>query len=103
MNPSFKPPPPISDAVKTQIFNAYMTKGKNEVELGKAYGLSVSRVKAILRLKKLEQLWQKVRWTTVTRAMMSIKRLVFKTSSWLNPLYMHGFLIPLSRSLRAFN
>jgi hypothetical protein len=61
LNPSFKPPPPISDKIRTQIFNSFMQEQKNESELSQSFGYSVSRIKAILRLKKLEQLWLKVR------------------------------------------
>ncbi|KIM32941.1 hypothetical protein M408DRAFT_189572 [Serendipita vermifera MAFF 305830] len=61
MNPSFKPPTPISDKVRTQIFNLYMNENMGEQELSSRFGLGVSRVKAILRLKKLEQLWIKDR------------------------------------------
>ncbi|KAG8839386.1 hypothetical protein FRC18_011497 [Serendipita sp. 400] len=61
MNPSFKPPPPISDKMRTQIFGLYTQNNHNEEWLSAKFGLSVSRVKAILRLKKLEQLWVKNR------------------------------------------
>ncbi|KAG8836080.1 hypothetical protein FRC17_010013 [Serendipita sp. 399] len=57
MNPSFKPPPPISDKIRTQIFNLYVNGTSNEQQLSAKFGLSPSRIKAILRLKKLEQLW----------------------------------------------
>ncbi|KAG8775103.1 hypothetical protein FRC15_000784 [Serendipita sp. 397] len=60
MNPSFKPPPPISDKMRTQIFGLYTQNNHNEEWLSAKFGLSVSRIKAILRLKKLEQLWVKV-------------------------------------------
>jgi hypothetical protein len=62
LNPSFKPPPPISDKIRRQIFNLFMKGEKNESELSQSFGYSVSRIKAILRLKKLEQLWLKVRF-----------------------------------------
>lgn len=59
MNPTFKPPVPISDYARNEIYNEFI-KGKPEQELASAYGLGVSRIKAILRLKKLEELWIKV-------------------------------------------
>jgi len=60
MNPSFKPPTPLSDKTRTQIFNFYIDEKMGELELSSRYGLGVSRIRAILRLKKLEQLWIKV-------------------------------------------
>lgn len=61
MNPSFRPPVPISNGTRIQIYSDFLS-GKTEQEIAADYGLGVSRVKAILRLKKLEQLWVKVSW-----------------------------------------
>jgi len=94
MNPSFKPPTPLSDKIRTQIFNLYMNENVNELELSSRFGLGVSRIKAILRLKKLEQLWIKVNIPILfSGAVMSTNRLVLKTFPWLKTLYMHGYLI----------
>ncbi|CAG7851707.1 SubName: Full=Uncharacterized protein {ECO:0000313/EMBL:CCA68742.1} [Serendipita indica DSM 11827] len=57
LNPSFKPPPPITDKLRTEIFNKHLEKGKTEEELSSEYKLGINRIRAILRLKKLEQLW----------------------------------------------
>jgi hypothetical protein len=69
------------------------------------YHLSMKRVDAILRLKGLEEHWKQVRTRSFrclvlsgARYVMSVYRLVFKTSTWLNIENMHGFLI-LSCSL----
>ncbi|KAI0714949.1 eukaryotic mitochondrial regulator protein-domain-containing protein [Earliella scabrosa] len=61
LNPSFKPPTPVSDAVRTTIWNEYITDpGQSNVrKLAQRHGLSIARVDAILRLKGLEQHWRK--------------------------------------------
>ncbi|KAF8240766.1 hypothetical protein L208DRAFT_1383682 [Tricholoma matsutake] len=62
MNPTFKPPPPVSDAVKTAIYEAFMQDPiKNNVRsLSQIHHLSLKRVDAILRLKGMENAWIKV-------------------------------------------
>ncbi|KAJ3575228.1 hypothetical protein NP233_g1224 [Leucocoprinus birnbaumii] len=59
MNPSFKPPPPLSDALRQQIYNEYMQDPvENSVRiLSQRYSLSLKRIDAILRLKGLEHSW----------------------------------------------
>ncbi|KAF8079092.1 eukaryotic mitochondrial regulator protein-domain-containing protein [Lyophyllum atratum] len=61
MNPSFKPPAPVSDAVRTMIYRSYMLDPvKNSVRvLSQRYHLSLKRVDAILRLKGMEHDWVK--------------------------------------------
>ena len=63
MNPSFKPPPPISDATKNEIYRRFMSNPSqhNIHELSSQYHISLKRVDAILRLKGLEESWKKVR------------------------------------------
>ena len=63
LNPSFKPPTPISDTVRTNIWNDYMANpGDSSLRrLAQSYGFSIARVDAILRLKGLEQEWIEVR------------------------------------------
>ena len=63
MNPSFLPPPPISDALRTKIYQEFMRDPKeNSVRaLSQTYHISLKRVDAILRLKGLENAWVKVR------------------------------------------
>ncbi|KAJ7146274.1 eukaryotic mitochondrial regulator protein-domain-containing protein [Mycena epipterygia] len=57
MNPSFKPPTPLSDAVRSRIYADYMIdpETNNIRSLSQRYHLSLKRVQAILRLKGLEE------------------------------------------------
>ncbi|GLB43497.1 putative eukaryotic mitochondrial regulator protein [Lyophyllum shimeji] len=61
MNPSFKPPAPVSDAIRTAIYRSYMMDPvKNNARvLSQRYHLSLKRIDAILRLKGMEQDWVK--------------------------------------------
>ncbi|EAU92325.1 hypothetical protein CC1G_00544 [Coprinopsis cinerea okayama7 len=61
MNPSFRPPPPISDLQRETMYREYMSDPvKNNVRmLSQKYGLSIKRVDAILRLKGHERAWTK--------------------------------------------
>ncbi|KAG6831323.1 hypothetical protein H0H92_011238 [Tricholoma furcatifolium] len=61
MNPSFKPPPPISDSTRTSIYELYMKDPvANDVRaLSQRFHLSLKRVDAILRLKGMEADWVK--------------------------------------------
>ncbi|KAI6031367.1 eukaryotic mitochondrial regulator protein-domain-containing protein [Pisolithus microcarpus] len=52
LNPSFKPPTPLSDALRTQLYQSYMP-------LSSRHSISIKRVDAILRLKGLEEAWKK--------------------------------------------
>ncbi|KAI0347972.1 hypothetical protein BDW22DRAFT_1479855 [Trametopsis cervina] len=60
LNPTFKPSPPISNALKNVVYQKYMQDPvKNDVRiLSSQYNLSIKRVDAILRLKGLEQHWK---------------------------------------------
>ncbi|KAF9225354.1 hypothetical protein BS17DRAFT_872690 [Gyrodon lividus] len=62
LNPSFKPPTPLSDAFRSQLYRAYMINP--EVNSGRAlaarHSISMKRVDAILRLKGMEEAWKKV-------------------------------------------
>ena len=62
MNPTFKPPPPISDNQREIIFRLYSLKPKlyNIRKLSKIFNISLKRVTAILRLKAHEKNWIKV-------------------------------------------
>lgn len=64
MNPSFKPPPPIADTTKEFIYERYMSNPKrfNVRVLSLAFGISMKRIDAILRLKGLEKSWIEVRF-----------------------------------------
>ncbi|KAJ3556706.1 hypothetical protein NM688_g1876 [Phlebia brevispora] len=61
LNPSFKPPTPVSDRLRTLIWEQFVANpSANGVrQLAERYGLSIKRVDAILRLKGLEQHWMK--------------------------------------------
>ncbi|THH12285.1 hypothetical protein EW146_g7762 [Bondarzewia mesenterica] len=61
LNPSFKPPTPVSDALRTSIYSQFMSNPDiNSVRnLAGRYHLSIKRVDAILRLKGLEEHWIK--------------------------------------------
>ncbi|KAJ7508568.1 eukaryotic mitochondrial regulator protein-domain-containing protein [Mycena galericulata] len=56
MNPSFKPPTPISDAIRSRMYADYMLDPEtNSIRaLSQRYHVSLKRVEAILRLKGLE-------------------------------------------------
>lgn len=62
LNPSFKPPTPVSDALRNTLYESFMDNPKaNSVRnLASRYHLSIKRVDAILRLKGLEESWIKV-------------------------------------------
>ncbi|KAL4070541.1 eukaryotic mitochondrial regulator protein-domain-containing protein [Scleroderma citrinum] len=61
LNPSFKPPTPLSDALRSQLYQSYMTDPEtNSVRaLSSKHNISLKRVDAILRLKGLEEAWKK--------------------------------------------
>ncbi|KAG8930769.1 hypothetical protein FRC02_003693 [Tulasnella sp. 418] len=60
MNPSFRPPVPISDGLKQHIFDAYVRDPKlNSLStLSTRFGISPLRLQAIIRLKSLELEWK---------------------------------------------
>ncbi|KAL8286397.1 hypothetical protein RQP46_004414 [Phenoliferia psychrophenolica] len=67
MNPTFSPLPPLADVVKTKIYNAYIinlisTPGATDSVVVRAvsqkFGVSMDRVRAIIRLKELEKRWK---------------------------------------------
>lgn len=62
MNPSFKPPPPISDYQKGVMFSKFLADPlvNNPRKLAQRYNVSLKRMDAILRLKGLERHWMKV-------------------------------------------
>ncbi|KAE9409185.1 hypothetical protein BT96DRAFT_790409, partial [Gymnopus androsaceus JB14] len=59
LNPSFLPPPPISDAQRDEMYRLYMADPeKNSVRaLSQRFHVSLSRVDAILRLKGMQSAW----------------------------------------------
>ncbi|KAG2155675.1 eukaryotic mitochondrial regulator protein-domain-containing protein [Suillus clintonianus] len=61
LNQSFRPPPPVSDSLRTHIYFSYMADPEaNSVRaLAVRHHLSIKRIDAILRLKGLEASWKK--------------------------------------------
>ncbi|KAF8711830.1 Eukaryotic mitochondrial regulator protein, partial [Rhizoctonia solani] len=70
-NPTFKPPPPLSDVVKTSIYDRYLkspqlaasnSESHNQTvrTLSEQFGVSIARIEAIVRLKNYERQYQKV-------------------------------------------
>ncbi|KAI0274960.1 eukaryotic mitochondrial regulator protein-domain-containing protein [Gloeopeniophorella convolvens] len=61
LNPTFKPPTPVSDALRDTLYRSFMENPTtNSVRnLAGRYHLSIKRVDAILRLKGLEESWLK--------------------------------------------
>jgi hypothetical protein len=85
MNPSFKPPQPITENIKRRIYVAYNVEPDLR-RLSAEYGISIKRVDAIVRLKRLEEQWKqvsKIVAVTTYSSMMSSNRLVLKTTTWL--------------------
>lgn len=62
MNPSFRPAPPISDAIRQEMYIQFTADPvENSVrKLSLRYCLGMKRVDAILRLKGMEHSWYKV-------------------------------------------
>ncbi|KAF5323422.1 hypothetical protein D9611_005541 [Ephemerocybe angulata] len=62
MNPSFRPPPPISDSQREAMYREFMSdpEGNSVRVLSQRYNLSIKRVDAILRLKGMERDWRQV-------------------------------------------
>lgn len=63
MNPSFRPPPPISDYQREIMWKLFSRDPKafSLRRLARRFNLSRKRVDAILRLKGMEKDWIKVR------------------------------------------
>lgn len=76
-NPTFRPPPPLSDALREMIYQEYFfpdqfstvpaspfaakseSKTGNINQLSVKHGVSKARIEAILRLKIVEKEWEK--------------------------------------------
>ncbi|KAF8599552.1 hypothetical protein BDV93DRAFT_609141 [Ceratobasidium sp. AG-I] len=69
-NPTFRPPPPLSDVVKSAVYDRYLKTletGRSKAQaheqtvraLSEKFGISIARVEAIIRLKQHEQEYQK--------------------------------------------
>ncbi|KAF8326374.1 uncharacterized protein EI90DRAFT_3127975 [Cantharellus anzutake] len=53
LNPTFKPPPPLSDALRNTVYNAWLRdpKANSPRRLAAQHSISIKRVEAIIRLK----------------------------------------------------
>ncbi|GAA5947331.1 hypothetical protein JCM3775_005367 [Rhodotorula graminis] len=66
LNPTFNPLPPLADSIKTKIYNSYLhnilLKDATDSQVVRAvstrFGVSMDRVRAIIRLKELEKQWK---------------------------------------------
>jgi hypothetical protein len=63
LNPSFKPPPPLSDRLRNLIFSEWIKNPSqnNPRTLSIRHGISIKRIEAIIRLKVHEHKWKQVR------------------------------------------
>lgn len=61
MNPSYKPPPPISDRQKETMIRLYLSHRleNGPRRLAKRFNISLKRVNAIIRLKLLEKFFER--------------------------------------------
>ncbi|EIM23748.1 hypothetical protein WALSEDRAFT_7663, partial [Wallemia mellicola CBS 633.66] len=59
LNPTFRPPAPLSDALKTRIYTLNQSDPQKytPTKLSLDHKISVDRIKAIIRLKELESNW----------------------------------------------
>ncbi|KAF8575206.1 hypothetical protein K439DRAFT_1420040 [Ramaria rubella] len=59
LNPTFKPPTPLSDKLRQSIYNSHVANPvANDLHtLSTRYGISIKRIDAIIRLKQLEVQW----------------------------------------------
>ncbi|CAG8466290.1 7881_t:CDS:2 [Funneliformis mosseae] len=55
MNPLFKPQPPLNDRTKEEIWLKFTEAEQTPRKIGGEYGISLKRVEAILKLKKMEK------------------------------------------------
>ncbi|RIA98038.1 eukaryotic mitochondrial regulator protein [Glomus cerebriforme] len=55
MNPFFKPQPPLNDHAKEEIWVKFTEAEQTPRKIGTDYGISLKRVEAILKLKKMEK------------------------------------------------
>ncbi|ESK92159.1 mucin-like protein [Moniliophthora roreri MCA 2997] len=78
LNPTFNPPPPISDAQKTEMYQLFMEDPKkNSVRaLSQRYHVSLKRVDAILRLKGMEHAWVKEKKPLQTGFVRGMERIL---------------------------
>ncbi|GAA5851466.1 hypothetical protein JCM9279_001076 [Rhodotorula babjevae] len=66
LNPTFNPLPPLADSIKSKIYNSYLhnilLKDATDSQVVRAvstrFGVSMDRVRAIIRLKELEKQWK---------------------------------------------
>ena len=67
LNPTFSPLPPLADIIKTRIYNSYtynLTSQPSATDasvvraISAKFGVSMMRVRAVIRLKELEKRWK---------------------------------------------
>lgn len=66
LNPTFRPLAPLADATKTRIFNTYVhnilqpnaTDAVVVRAISEKFGVSMDRIRAVIRLKELEKSWK---------------------------------------------
>jgi hypothetical protein len=98
MNPYFKPPKPLSEKTKKELFGMYQSNPKQWTPRALAlhFGISIVRTHAILRLKSLEMSMKKDKiplQTDLTKGMEKLLR-----SQTLNPLENKSAYEPLRSS-----
>ncbi|KAF8203788.1 eukaryotic mitochondrial regulator protein-domain-containing protein [Pholiota molesta] len=101
MNPSFRPPPPISNEQKDVMFQLYLRHPleNGPRRLAKRFNISLKRVNAIIRLKLLEQRlsmensklqtgfqvgMERLLGAQTHSSISDIRKNVLKTEAWLN-------------------
>jgi hypothetical protein len=95
LNPSFKPPTPLSNELRDSIFTMHMANPEVNTarKLSYEYGLSISRIEAILKLKFVEIEWRKVSVFDFTffhpsnRLRMNLKSISLEDYIWLKKLF----------------
>lgn len=57
-NPSFRPPPPLSNDLQDLIYER-KHRGETLGQISQAFGISKARIDAVLKLKSVEQQWKR--------------------------------------------
>lgn len=95
MNPSYKPPPPISDEQKEVMFQLYLSHRleNGPRRLAKRFNMSLKRVNAIIRLKILEKNFErKSNRTLQTGFQVGMERILGATTHSAVPNYREKML-----------
>lgn len=102
-NPFFKPPRPLSDVTRSNIFNLFKSEPTTWTPraLAEQFGISIVRTEAILRLKALES--SEVGYTFLFQGIVVQSNLVTGMENMLNPItiaYVNGKPAIQSENLR---